>query len=133
MCVPDHIPSVRHACAKPHSLCVTCVCQTTFRLCDSHIISKLRSLPFYKLRVASVLAVIQVVISSVDYERKNLPFVFPAGASHRWGYSIILAWLVFILLLFSGFAFMLFSRKRKGSRAPTEEMAMVDEPTIIGR
>ncbi|XP_063223487.1 uncharacterized protein LOC134531648 [Bacillus rossius redtenbacheri] len=85
------------------------------------------------LACASVLAVIEVLINSVDYERKNLPFVFPAGATHRWGYSIVLAWLVFILLLVAGAAFMLFSRKRKGSRAPTEEIAMADEPTIIGR
>nr|CAD7262007.1 unnamed protein product [Timema shepardi] len=82
---------------------------------------------------ASVLAVIEVVISSVDYEMKNIPFTFPKGASYSWGYSIVLAWLVFILLLVSGFAFMIYSRKRKGSRAPTEEMAMADEPTIIGR
>nr|CAD7454981.1 unnamed protein product [Timema tahoe] len=85
------------------------------------------------LTCASVLAVIEVVISSVDYEMKNIPFTFPKGASYSWGYSIVLAWLVFVLLLISGFAFMLYSRKRKGSRAPTEEMAMADEPTIIGR
>jgi hypothetical protein len=80
-----------------------------------------------------VLAVIEVLINSIDYERKHLPFTFPRGATYSYGFSIVLAWLVFIMLLVSGCAFLLYSRKRKGNKAPTEEIAMADEPTIIGR
>ncbi|XP_067005874.1 transmembrane protein 114 [Anabrus simplex] len=81
----------------------------------------------------SVLAVIEVLINSIAYEQKHLMVTFPKGATYSYGYSIVLAWLVFIFILASGCAFMLFSRKRKGNKAPTEEMAMADEPTIIGR
>jgi len=82
---------------------------------------------------ACVLAVIEVLISSIDYEKKHLPFTFPRGAKYSYGFSIVLAWLVFIMLLVSGFAFIIYSRKRKGNKAPNEEIAMADEPTIIGR
>ena len=82
---------------------------------------------------ACVLAVIEVLISSIDYEEKHLPFTFPRGATYSYGFSIVLAWLVFIMLLVSGGAFMIYSRKRKGNKAPNEEIAMADEPTIIGR
>jgi cbb3-type cytochrome oxidase subunit 3 len=82
---------------------------------------------------ACVLAVIEVLISSIDYEKKHLPFTFPRGATYSYGISIVLAWLVFIMLLVSGCAFMIYSRKRKGNKAPNEEIAMADEPTIIGR
>lgn len=80
-----------------------------------------------------VQTVIQVLIKSIDYEEKHLPFTFPRGAKYSYGYSFVLAWLVFIVLLVSGFAFIIYSRKRKGHKAPNEEIAMADEPTIIGR
>lgn len=85
------------------------------------------------LACGCVLAVIEVLINSIDYEQKHLPFTFPRGATYSYGFSIVLAWLVFIMLLVSGCAFMIYSRKRKGNKAPNEEIAMADEPTIIGR
>ncbi|CAB3361916.1 Hypothetical predicted protein [Cloeon dipterum] len=81
----------------------------------------------------SVLVVIEVLISSIDYERLHLPFVHPKGVLVSYGWSFALAWLVFLVLFVSGCAFMIFSRKRKGNKAPNDEMAMADEPTIIGR
>jgi hypothetical protein len=93
--------------------------------------------PLYKILSyiagACVLAVIEVLISSIGYEKKHLPFTFPPGATHTYGFSIFLAWLVFIMLLVSGCAFMIYSRKRKGHKAPTEEIEIADQPTIIGR
>lgn len=85
------------------------------------------------LTCGSVLAVIEVLISSIDYERKHLPVTFPKNAEYSYGFSIYLAWFVFTFILLSGLSFMIFSRKRKGDKAPTEELAMADEPTIIGR
>ncbi|XP_049774373.1 uncharacterized protein LOC126162127 [Schistocerca cancellata] len=85
------------------------------------------------LACGSTLAVIEVLISSVAYEKKHLPYTFPPGATHHYGFSIYLAWMVFVFLLFSGVSFMMYSRKHKGARAPNEEIAMADEPTIIGR
>ncbi|XP_069695642.1 voltage-dependent calcium channel gamma-1 subunit [Periplaneta americana] len=85
------------------------------------------------LACACVLAVIEVLISSIDYEQKHLPFTFPKGATYSYGFSFVFAWLVFIMLLVSGCSFMIYSRKRKGNKAPNEEIAMADEPTIIGR
>ena len=82
---------------------------------------------------ACVMVVIQVLMSSVDFESKNVVETFPKGAEMSYDFSLILAWLVFLFNLLAGCAFMLFSRKRKRDKAPTEEIAMADEPTIIGR
>ncbi|KAK6642988.1 hypothetical protein RUM43_004491 [Polyplax serrata] len=81
----------------------------------------------------STLTVIEVVVNSIEYEKKHMPFTYPPGATHRYGYSFVLAWLVFVCNLLSGCAFFIFSRKRKGQKAPNEEIAMADCPTIIGR
>ncbi|XP_043251900.1 transmembrane protein 114 [Colletes gigas] len=79
------------------------------------------------------MVVIQVLLSSIEFESKYVHATFPKGVIMRYDYSLILAWIVFLCNLLSGCAFMLFSRKRKRDKAPTEEIAMADEPTIIGR
>ncbi|BES99270.1 Hypothetical protein NTJ_12087 [Nesidiocoris tenuis] len=85
------------------------------------------------LSCASVVVVIEVVTNSIDYEKKHLPFVHPKTANYSYGYSYYLGWLVFLGNMFSSGAFLIYSKKRKGDKALTEEMAMADEPTIIGR
>ncbi|XP_011497772.1 PREDICTED: transmembrane protein 114 isoform X2 [Ceratosolen solmsi marchali] len=82
---------------------------------------------------ACVMVVIQVLLSSRDYGSKRDNWIFPKSVEIFAGYSLILAWFVFLGNLLSGCAFMLFSRKRKRDRAPNDELAMADEPTIIGR
>lgn len=77
--------------------------------------------------------VIQVLLSSIEFESKHVHTTFPKGATMRYDFSLILAWIVFLCNLFAGCAFIVFSRKRKRDKAPTEEIAMADEPTIIGR
>ncbi|XP_076391147.1 transmembrane protein 114 [Megachile rotundata] len=79
------------------------------------------------------MVVIQVLLSSIEYESKNVSATFPTGAVMRYNFSLILAWIVFLCNLLAGCAFIVFSRKRKRDKAPTEEIAMADEPTIIGR
>lgn len=79
------------------------------------------------------MVVIQVLLSAIEYERNHVFETFPKDALMKYDYSLILAWIVFLCNLASGLAFMLFSRKRKRDKAPTEEIAMADEPTIIGR
>ncbi|KAL6266035.1 hypothetical protein P5V15_002889 [Pogonomyrmex californicus] len=79
------------------------------------------------------MVVIQVLLSSIDYENNHNFETFPKDALIKYDYSLILAWIVFLCNFVSGAAFMLFSRKRKRDKAPTEEIAMADEPTIIGR
>ncbi|XP_029032742.1 transmembrane protein 114 [Osmia bicornis bicornis] len=79
------------------------------------------------------MVVIQVLLSSIEFESKYVFATFPKGAVMRYDFSLILAWIVFLCNLLSGLAFMVFSRKRKRDKAPTEEIAMADEPTIIGR
>lgn len=79
------------------------------------------------------MVVIQVLLSSIEYERNHVRATFPEGAIMKYHFSLVLAWIVFLCNLVAGLAFMIFSRKRKRDKAPTEEIAMADEPTIIGR
>ncbi|XP_046466750.1 transmembrane protein 114 [Neodiprion pinetum] len=85
------------------------------------------------ITAACVMVVIQVVQSAIEYEKHHVFDTYPEGALKKYDYSMVLAWLVFLANLIAGCAFMLFSRKRKRDKAPTEEIAMADEPTIIGR
>ncbi|KAL0279298.1 UNVERIFIED_CONTAM: hypothetical protein PYX00_000891 [Menopon gallinae] len=85
------------------------------------------------LSAGASFTVIEVVMHTVDYQRKHVPYMYPPGSTHSFGFSFALAWLVFISNLIAGLAFMIFSRKRKGKKAPTEELGMADEPAIIGR
>ena len=79
------------------------------------------------------MVVIQVLLSSIEFQKHYMFDIHPPNAITCYGFSLVLAWLVFIINLMSGCAFMLFSKKRKRDKAPTEEIAMADEPTIIGR
>ncbi|XP_066585301.1 transmembrane protein 114 [Prorops nasuta] len=85
------------------------------------------------ITAACNMVVIQVFLSSIEFESKHVHATFPKGANFKYDFSLILAWIVFLCILMTGCAFMLFSRKRKRDKAPTEEIAMADEPTIIGR
>lgn len=85
------------------------------------------------ITAVSVLAVIEVLCTSIEYERAHLHFTYPPGATDSYGYSMYLAWFVFLLHLFEAITFLMYSKKRKGSKAATDELGMVDEPTIIGR
>ncbi|XP_054281802.1 uncharacterized protein LOC128999361 isoform X1 [Macrosteles quadrilineatus] len=81
----------------------------------------------------SIFVVIEILMQSITYEKEFLPVVHPPKATYHYGWSYHLAWFVFLLNLFAGCAFMWYSKKRKRDKAPNEEVAMADEPTIIGR
>lgn len=50
----------------------------------------------------SIFVVIEILTQSIDYEKENLPVVHPPKSSYHYGYSYILAWIVFLLNIFSG-------------------------------
>ncbi|XP_068632094.1 uncharacterized protein [Battus philenor] len=77
--------------------------------------------------------VVQITMSCVDHMKKNLKFVYPERAYHYYHISFFLAWFVVLVNLFAAASFLWYSRKRKGDKAATDELAMADEPTIIGR
>ncbi|XP_026725065.1 uncharacterized protein LOC113492005 [Trichoplusia ni] len=77
--------------------------------------------------------VVQVMMSSVDHMKKNVRFIYPERAYHYYNISFFLAWFVVLVNLFAAASFLWYSRKRKGDKAATDELAMADEPTIIGR
>jgi len=78
------------------------------------------------------MVVIQVLLSSIEYESNHIFEIFRKDLL-KYDYSLILAWITFLCNFVTGLIFMIFSKKRKRDKAPTEEIAMADEPTIIGR
>ncbi|KAK3919427.1 Immunoglobulin A1 protease autotransporter [Frankliniella fusca] len=76
-----------------------------------------------------LLVVIQVFRKAAEYEQLTQL----SGVPLNMGYSQVLAWLSLAGQVLSSFFFLLYSRKKKRNKAPNEEVAMADEPTIIGR
>ncbi|XP_036139077.1 voltage-dependent calcium channel gamma-2 subunit isoform X1 [Monomorium pharaonis] len=85
------------------------------------------------ITAACNMVVIQVLLSSIEYENNHIFETSSKNALIKYDYSLILAWIVFLFNFVAGLVFVLFSKKRKRDKAPTEEIAMADEPTIIGR
>ncbi|XP_053607742.1 uncharacterized protein LOC128673722 [Plodia interpunctella] len=77
--------------------------------------------------------VVQVMMSSADHMKKSVKYVYPELAYHYYHISFYLACIVVLVNFFAAASFLWYSRKRKGDKAATDELAMADEPTIIGR
>ncbi|XP_073844894.1 uncharacterized protein isoform X2 [Musca autumnalis] len=82
---------------------------------------------------STAMVVLQVLFASVDYTKEHLFYSYPDGAELTYGYGVFLAWFTFGVNLISGLLFIWYSGKKKGSKAPTDEIAAADEMTIMGR
>ncbi|XP_015909636.1 voltage-dependent calcium channel gamma-1 subunit [Parasteatoda tepidariorum] len=80
------------------------------------------------ISAAATLIVVEVVINSVAYEERFLSDRHPKGAVWSYGYSFVLAWITFVILVISGLTFLICSRKRKGIPGTGD-----DTPNILGR
>ncbi|XP_016947229.1 uncharacterized protein LOC108022669 isoform X2 [Drosophila biarmipes] len=82
---------------------------------------------------STALVVLQVLFSSIDYTKDHLFYAYPDGAELTYGYGVYLAWFTFVVNILCGVMFLWYSGKKKGAKAPNDEVAMADEPTIMGR
>ncbi|CAH1793401.1 unnamed protein product [Owenia fusiformis] len=86
---------------------------------------------------ALVLVVLEVLINSIHYEESNLPARHPERAYHSFGFSFAFGWIVFIIYVSAGIAFLFASRKRKGDQVQTEidptSQIKDDEAINLGR
>lgn len=85
------------------------------------------------LTAATVLVVVEVLVNSVNYESHYLHERHPQEADWSYGFSFYLACFTFAFYILAGCAFLIYSRKRKGDKAPSELYALADEPHILGR
>lgn len=82
----------------------------------------------------AVLVVVEVLINCLHYEQKYAPGRFPKRIEWKFGYSSIIAWIIFVFYVIAGIIFVICSRKRKRDKsAPDDELAQADEPHILGR
>ncbi|MCL4141223.1 UNVERIFIED_CONTAM: hypothetical protein GTU68_045756 [Idotea baltica] len=79
------------------------------------------------------LIVLEVSATSVSFAASKLPLRHPPGSEWHYGFSFVLAWVTFVIEVLATLGFALCSRKRKKDKAPNEEFAIDEEPTIIGR
>lgn len=77
--------------------------------------------------------VCRVLHLSIQHAQDELVYAFPKGAYYRYGYGFYFGVLVSAINLFSFFMFLFYSKKRKGAKAISEELGMVDEEVQIGR
>ncbi|XP_034479024.1 uncharacterized protein LOC117785217 isoform X1 [Drosophila innubila] len=82
---------------------------------------------------STALVVLQVLFSSITYTKDHLFYAYPDGAELTYGYGVYLAWFTFVVNIVCGLMFLWYSGKKKGAKAPNDEVAMADEPTIMGR
>ncbi|XP_017049911.1 uncharacterized protein LOC108093999 isoform X2 [Drosophila ficusphila] len=82
---------------------------------------------------STALVVLQVLFASNEYTRDHLFYAYPDGAEQTFGYGVYLAWFTFAVNILCGVMFLWYSGKKKGAKAASDELAMADEPTIMGR
>ena len=80
-----------------------------------------------------ILVSAEVFISSVNYERQNLPARHPEGAYIIYGYSFGLVWVVLVICVVVAIINFYYGKKRKGDRALSDKEATENEPVHLGR
>ncbi|XP_055346714.1 transmembrane protein 114-like [Paramacrobiotus metropolitanus] len=79
------------------------------------------------LSAVCCLICIEVLVSSVTYEKQHLPTRHPATAVSHFGFSFVLACVACAAYFAAGIIFLVFSRKKKADKSVTEMKTLADD------
>jgi len=126
---PSEVKIMRQITANCNSLMILASYPVIFYLFRAYVLSFVRLL----LTAATAMVSIEVFRRKLHYMNDNVKTIEWFRGNFSYGFSFGFACVTFILLAFSGVAFLLVSGKRKREKALSEREAKENEPVQLGR